>query len=92
VRYANAFVVLPGGYGTLDELFEALTLIQTEKIHSFPVILVGTAYWSGLVEWLRERVAGEGKIGVEDLDLMHVTDDLDDVVERVEGAALEQGV
>ncbi|HEY0343888.1 MAG TPA: TIGR00730 family Rossman fold protein [Solirubrobacteraceae bacterium] len=92
VRYANAFVALPGGYGTLDELFEALTLIQTQKIHSFPVILVGTAYWSGLVEWLRARVAGEGKIDVEDLDLMHVTDDLDDVVERVERAALEQGV
>jgi uncharacterized protein (TIGR00730 family) len=92
VRYANAFVVLPGGYGTLDELFEALCLIQTEKIHSFPVILVGTAYWSGLVEWLRERVVGEGRIDVADLDLMHLTDDLDDVVERVERAAAEQGV
>jgi uncharacterized protein (TIGR00730 family) len=92
VRYANAFVVLPGGYGTLDELFEALTLIQTEKIRSFPVILVGTAYWSGLVDWLRGQVAGEGKIDVGDLDLMHLTDDLDDVVERVERAAAEQGV
>jgi uncharacterized protein (TIGR00730 family) len=92
VRYANAFIALPGGYGTLDELFEALCLIQTEKIHSFPVILVGTAYWSGLVDWLRERVAGEGKIDPGDLDLMHVTDDLDDVVERVERAAVEQGV
>jgi uncharacterized protein (TIGR00730 family) len=92
VRYANAFVVLPGGYGTLDELFEALTLIQTEKIHSFPVILVGTAYWSDLVRWLRERVAGEGKIDVGDADLLHVTDDLDDVVERVERAAADQGV
>jgi uncharacterized protein (TIGR00730 family) len=92
VRYANAFVVLPGGYGTLDELFEALCLIQTEKIHSFPVILVGTAYWSGLVEWLRGRVVGEGKIDAGDLDLMHLTDDLDDVVERVERAAAEQGV
>jgi uncharacterized protein (TIGR00730 family) len=92
VRYANAFVVLPGGYGTLDELFEALCLIQTEKIHSFPVILVGTAYWSGLVEWLRGQVVGEGKIDVGDLDLMHLTDDLDDVVERVERAAAEQGV
>ena len=92
VRYANAFVVLPGGYGTLDELFEALCLIQTEKIHSFPVILVGTAYWAGLVDWLRARVAGEGKIDMEDLDLMHLTDDLDDIVERVERAAVEQGV
>jgi uncharacterized protein (TIGR00730 family) len=92
VRYANAFVVLPGGFGTLDELFEALCLIQTEKIHSFPVILVGTAYWAGLVDWLRARVAGEGKIDAGDLDLMHLTDDLDDLVERVERAAVEQGV
>lgn len=92
VRYANAFVVLPGGYGTFDELFEALCLIQTEKIHSFPVILVGTSYWAGLVDWLRARAAGEGKIDAGDLDLMHVTDDLDDIVERVERAAVEQGV
>ena len=92
VRYANAFVVLPGGYGTLDELCEALCLIQTEKIRSFPVILVGTAYWSGLVQWLRERVAGEGKIAARDLDLLQLTDDLDEVVELVERAAAEQGV
>jgi uncharacterized protein (TIGR00730 family) len=92
VRYANAFVVLPGGYGTLDELFEALCLIQTEKIHSFPVILVGTSYWAGFVDWLRARVVGEGKIDAADLDLLHVTDDLDDIVERVERAAVEQGV
>jgi len=92
VRYANAFVVLPGGYGTLDELFEALCLIQTQKIRSFPVILVGTAYWSGLVDWLRERMAGEGKIDAGDLDLLHPTDDLDAVVERVLRAAVEQGV
>ncbi len=91
VRYANAFVVLPGGYGTFDELFEALCLIQTEKIRSFPVILVGTAYWSGLVDWLRERVAADGKIGADDLDLLHVTDDLDAVVQRVLVAAEEQG-
>jgi uncharacterized protein (TIGR00730 family) len=92
VRYANAFVVLPGGFGTFDELFEALTLIQTEKIRSFPVILVGSAYWSGLVDWLRERVAADGNIDGSDLALLHVTDDLDEVVERVERAALEQGV
>ena len=92
VRYANAFVVLPGGYGTLDELFEALCLIQTEKIRSFPVILVGAAYWSGLVDWLRERVADEEKIAAADLDLLCVTDDLDAVVERVQRAAAEQGV
>jgi uncharacterized protein (TIGR00730 family) len=90
VRYASAFVVLPGGYGTLDELFEALCLIQTRKIRSFPVILVGTDYWAGLVAWLRERALAENKIGAVDLELMHVTDDLDWVVERVLRAAAEQ--
>lgn len=92
VRYANAFVVLPGGYGTFDELFEALCLIQTEKIRSFPLLLVGTDYWCGLVDWLRDTVAAEGKIAAEDLDLLHVTDDLDFVVETVLGAAAVQGV
>jgi uncharacterized protein (TIGR00730 family) len=92
VRYANAFVVLPGGYGTFDELFEALCLIQTGKIRSFPVILVGTEYWSGLVAWLHERVLAEGKIDAGDLELFHLTDDLDDVVDRVLQAAVEQGV
>ncbi len=92
VRYANAFVVLPGGLGTMDELFEALCLIQTEKIHSFPVILVGVAYWSGLVDWMRERMAGDGMIASGDLDLLLVTDDLDALVERVRRAATAQGV
>ena len=92
VRYANAFVVLPGGFGTFDELFEALCLIQTEKIRSFPVILVGSGYWAGLVDWLRETVAAEGNIDSADLELLHVTDDLGEVVERVERAAQLQGV
>jgi len=91
VRYANAFVALPGGLGTLDELFEALCLIQTQKVRSFPVILVGVAYWSGLLTWLRERVAAEDKIDPADLDLLSVTDDLDAVVARVLRAAAEQG-
>jgi uncharacterized protein (TIGR00730 family) len=90
VRYASAFVALPGGYGTLDELFEALCLIQTEKIRSFPVILVGVDYWSGLIAWLRERALAEGKLGTADLELVHLTDDLDDVVERIRRAAAEQ--
>jgi uncharacterized protein (TIGR00730 family) len=90
VRYASAFVVLPGGYGTLDEMFEALCLIQTRKIRSFPVILVGTDYWSGLVAWLRERAVAEGKVDAADIELMHVTDDLDSVVARVARAAAEQ--
>jgi uncharacterized protein (TIGR00730 family) len=92
VRYANAFVVLPGGYGTFDELFEALCLIQTEKIRHFPIVLVGSAYWSGLLAWLREPVAGQGMISPADLELLHVTDDLDFVVEIVVAAAAEQGV
>jgi uncharacterized protein (TIGR00730 family) len=84
VRYASAFVVFPGGLGTLDELFEALTLIQTEKIHDFPVILVGTEYWSGLRRWLGDTALGAGNIDPEDLERMHCTDDVDEVVRLVE--------
>jgi hypothetical protein len=75
VKYATAFIVFPGGYGTLDELFEALTLIQTGKVKHFPVILMGKDYWSGMVEWLRRTVVAEGKIDPRDLLLFHVTDD-----------------
>ena len=75
VKYATAFIVFPGGYGTLDELFEALTLIQTGKVTHFPVILFGRAYWAGLVEWLARTVAEERKINPADLDLFRVTDD-----------------
>ena len=91
VRYATAFVVLPGGYGTLDELFEALCLIQTQKIRSFPVILIGVDYWSGLVAWMREQALTGGKIDASDLDLLHLTDDLDDAIARIRLAAAEQG-
>lgn len=75
VRYAAAFVVFPGGFGTLDELFEAATLLETSKISGFPVILCGTEYWGGLVSWLRERSLGEGKIDAPDLELLHVRDE-----------------
>jgi uncharacterized protein (TIGR00730 family) len=75
VKYSVGFIVFPGGYGTLDELFEALTLIQTEKIKHFPVVLVGTAYWRGLVAWLRETAAAQHKIDVKDLDIFTLTDD-----------------
>ncbi len=75
VKYSQAFIIFPGGFGTLDELFEALTLIQTGKIHNFPVILFGKAFWAGLVRWLRAPVASTGKISVGDLDLMVITDD-----------------
>jgi len=73
-KYSTAFIVFPGGYGTMDELFEALTLIQTGKVKYFPVILFGQEYWSGLAAWLAERVAGEGKIATKDLELLHLTD------------------
>ena len=75
VKYAQGFVVLPGGYGTFDELFEALCLVQTKKVTSFPVVLIGTAYWSGLVDWLRSTVVSSGKIAEQDLQLFEVTDD-----------------
>ena len=74
VKYSTAFVVFPGGYGTMDELFEALTLIQTGKVKDFPVILFGEQYWRGLADWLRDRVAGEGKIATTDLTLFTITD------------------
>jgi hypothetical protein len=74
VKYSEGFVLFPGGYGTLDELFEALTLIQTGKIRRFPVVLFGSAYWRGLVDWIRTRLLGEGKIGADDLKLLTVTD------------------
>jgi hypothetical protein len=77
VRYSCAFVALPGGFGTLDELFEALTLIQTDKLHDFPVILVGTAFWAPLVDWLRGSLLAGGTVSARDLDLLLLTDDLD---------------
>ena len=92
VRYANGFVVLPGGFGTLDEVFEALTLIQTSKVREFPVVLVGSAYWGGLVDWLRERTLADGMISPEDLGLVRVCDDLDEVVECIRQGAVRQGV
>jgi len=83
VKYAQGFVVMPGGFGTFDELFEALTLVQTRKVTSFPVVLVGTTYWQGLLNWLRGQPAACGCISTTDLDLLHVTDDLDEVVARM---------
>ena len=75
IKYSNAFIIFPGGFGTLDEFFEALTLIQTGKIYQFPVILFGRHYWAGLLRWLKSRVEGEGKITPGDLDLVLMTDD-----------------
>jgi uncharacterized protein (TIGR00730 family) len=90
VRYASGFVVFPGGYGTLDELFESLTLIETGKIRDFPVVLVGSDYWSGLLDWLRERALTEGKIDHGDLGLISVTDDPREVVKILASAAHRQ--
>ncbi len=85
--YSLAYVVLPGGFGTLDELFEALTLVQTMKQPPAPIILVGTAFWSGLVDWVRDQLLVHGMIGPFDLDLLLVTDDLDEVVRLIQEAA-----
>jgi uncharacterized protein (TIGR00730 family) len=84
VKYACAFVGLPGGYGTLDEMFECLTLKQTQKIRNFPVVLFGSHYWRGLVDWLRERVLQEGLISEGDLDLFTVTDSPEEICRIVE--------
>src|SRR5258705_7373971 len=75
IKYSTAFLIFPGGFGTLDELFEALTLIQTGKIYQFPVVLFGRYYWAGLVRWLQARALGEGKIAATDIDLFMMTDD-----------------
>jgi uncharacterized protein (TIGR00730 family) len=86
VKYAQAFVILPGGFGTLDELFEALTLVQTGKVTRFPVILFGTEYWSGLLNWIRDTMAATGTISPRDLELLTVTDDVDQVVAAIQAA------
>jgi uncharacterized protein (TIGR00730 family) len=84
IRYAQGYVFLPGGFGTLDELFEALTLIQTQKIHPFPIYMLGKSYWAGLMDWIKDKMLGEQCISVEDLDLMHITDDPEEVANGIE--------
>ncbi len=83
VKYAMAYIVLPGGFGTLDELFEALTLIQTDRIKPFPVILVGKEYWAGLIDWIKERVEKEGKISKDDMDIFKVEDDIESIIKII---------
>ncbi|MDL9935669.1 TIGR00730 family Rossman fold protein [Gordonia sp. ABSL1-1] len=86
VKYAQAFVCLPGGFGTLDEMFEALTLVQTKKVVRFPIVLVGSAHWGGLVDWMRTVLLDKGMIAAEDLDLLHIVDDPAEVVEIIDAA------
>jgi uncharacterized protein (TIGR00730 family) len=86
VKYAQAFVILPGGFGTLDELFEALTLVQTTKVTRFPVILFGSAYWAGLVDWIRTTMVEQGTVSAADLDLLRVTDDVAEAVALIKEA------
>jgi uncharacterized protein (TIGR00730 family) len=86
IKYSQAFVVLPGGFGTMDELFEALTLVATGKITKFPIVLVGSAYWSGLLDWLKATMQAEGNIGPEELTLFQVVDDADEVVKIIKKA------
>lgn len=83
VKYARGFIVLPGGFGTLDELFEAVTLVQTQKVTSFPIVLLGRAYWGGLFDWLRGTVLEAGTVSARDIDLLHLTDDVDEAVRLV---------
>ncbi|SDR98287.1 hypothetical protein SAMN04488543_0864 [Friedmanniella luteola] len=83
VKYAQGFVVMPGGFGTLDELFEALTLVQTQKVTSFPVVLFGSSYWQGLLDWFRDTALRHGSVAQRDLDLLQLTDDLDEAVALV---------
>jgi uncharacterized protein (TIGR00730 family) len=83
MKYAQAFCIFPGGFGTLDELFEALTLIQTGKVRDFPIVLFGTEYWQGLVDWLRGRAVAEGKLSAEDLTLCTITDEIDEAVAAI---------
>jgi hypothetical protein len=83
LKYAQAFVIMPGGFGTMDETFEALTLVQTRKVTRFPVILYGSQYWQGLIDWLRATMLPSGKIGPADLDLLHISDDIDEIVQRI---------
>ncbi|MFX1821277.1 TIGR00730 family Rossman fold protein [Pseudarthrobacter sp. CC4] len=90
IRYASAFVVLPGGFGTLDELFEALTLVQTGKIHEFPVIMIGTEHWTGLMSWITEQLRDQGFIAPDDIRLLRSTDDIDEAVDLIQQCHLRQ--
>lgn len=84
IKYSQGFVVMPGGFGTMDELFEAITLIQTKKIGKFPIVLVGTKYWSGLMDWIKNTLVNEGTIHLDDLNLISIVDTEDEVLEVID--------
>jgi uncharacterized protein (TIGR00730 family) len=83
VKYAVAYIILPGGFGTMDELLESITLIQTQKIKPFPVILVGSTYWKGLFDWMKDVVLKEGKISLADMDILQVIDDPAEIIKTI---------
>lgn len=84
IKYANAYIIMPGGFGTLDELFEAVTLIQTHRIKPFPLILVGSDYWNGLIDWIKSNLLAQQRISVEDLEILQVMDDPEEIVKAVQ--------
>ncbi|MDP2724084.1 MAG: TIGR00730 family Rossman fold protein [Bacteroidales bacterium] len=84
MRYSQGYVVLPGGFGTLDELFEAITLIQTHKLIQFPIVLISKDYWGGLVEWIKEKLLAEGKVGEKDMDIFHLVDNIEEAVKIID--------
>ena len=84
MRYSQGYIVLPGGFGTLDELFEAITLIQTNKLVQFPVVLISKDYWSGLIDWIKERMLADNKISEDDLEIFTVVDTVEDAVEVID--------
>ena len=84
IKYASAYIIMPGGFGTLDELFEAVTLIQTRRIKPFPLILVGSDYWTGLIDWIKERLLADKRISPEDLEILQIMDEPEEIVRAVE--------
>ncbi len=91
VKYAMAFICMPGGFGTMDELFESLTLIQTRRIKPFPIVMVGSSYWGGLVDWMKESLVASGGIDVDDLAIFKVMDDAGEIVEYIKQTVKENG-
>ena len=84
VKYASAYIILPGGFGTLDELFEAVTLVQTHRIKPFPLILVGSDYWTGLMDWIKTKLLSEKRISPEDIEILQVMDEPEEIVKAVQ--------